>query len=484
MEKEKRKLFFDRVKTFFYRNKMILIIGLSVLLLASLLFLGSTYGYYEENLELQNSVEMTVATLSYGMNEEYKVVVPAGEEVKVPIAVMELNNIATKYQMYYRSSDDLTKVIVGYASYSEYLPSGDLGIKESKRIDLILQNSGEDPVTIFIGVKGGYQNNRVEDIILGNGEIRITNRIESEEVEEDMATPEDILEGKKAWVNGSKITGTMPNRGELNWKQSGSTTYTVPKGYYQGGTLDSSGAYQAGYQEGHEDGFKEIIYTDPILIWQRIAGLNTTYQTVEEMDSQTLDTLMNNEDAVHYMLTSITLLNEVTTSSLAMKSLGASNMASILAITELSWNNAITKSEYLSEFELGNINNIGKTDKVWASSYYASNRIPAYAVDNNSGTWWLSNNNGGAQLYFDFDKPVYLYRMYLYGNSDNVNEYLKSYTLYGSNDNSTWVPLSSGSGVDHRVTMLPTEKYRYYKLDAFNSAKVAVNTWHLWAVSG
>ena len=213
---------------------MILIIGLSILLLVSLLLLGSTYGYYEENLELQNSVEMTVATLSYGMNEEYKVVVPAGEEVKVPIAVMGLNNIATKYQMYYRSSDDLTKVIVGYASYSEYLPSGDLGIKESKRIDLILQNSGEDPVTIFIGVKGGYQNNRVEDIILGNGEIRITNRIESEEVEEDMATPEDILEGKKAWVDGKKITGTMPKIPNQEITLKAGDSYTIPAGYHNG----------------------------------------------------------------------------------------------------------------------------------------------------------------------------------------------------------------------------------------------------------
>ena len=234
MKKEKRKLFFDRVKTFFSRNKMILIIGLSVLLLVSLVLLGSTYGYYEENLELQNSVEMTVATLSYGMNEEYKVVVPAGEEVKVPIAVMGLNSVATKYQMYYRSSDDLTKVIVGYASYSEYLPSGDLEIKESKRIDLILQNSGEDPVTIFIGVKGGYQNNRVEDIILGNGEIRITNRIESEEVEEDMATPEDILEGKKAWVDGKKITGTMANRGTINQTLKAGESYTISQGYHNG----------------------------------------------------------------------------------------------------------------------------------------------------------------------------------------------------------------------------------------------------------
>lgn len=65
---------------------------------------------------------MTVATLSYGLNEEYKVVVLAKEEVRVPISVMGLNSKETKYQMYYRSSNDLTNVIIGYASYSSNLP--------------------------------------------------------------------------------------------------------------------------------------------------------------------------------------------------------------------------------------------------------------------------------------------------------------------------------------------------------------------------
>ena len=60
----------------------------------------------------------------------------------------------------------------------------------------------------------------------------------------------NILNGKTAWVNGSKITGSMANRGALNWNPSGSSTYTVPAGYYSGGTLNSSGAYNAGVKAG------------------------------------------------------------------------------------------------------------------------------------------------------------------------------------------------------------------------------------------
>ena len=51
------------------------------------------------------------------------------------------------------------------------------------------------------------------------------------------ATAGEILSGQTAWVNGSKITGTMENRGELNWSSSENETYSVPSGYYSGGTL-------------------------------------------------------------------------------------------------------------------------------------------------------------------------------------------------------------------------------------------------------
>ena len=64
------------------------------------------------------------------------------------------------------------------------------------------------------------------------------------------ATAANILSGKTAWVNGSKITGTMVNRGVLNWSGS-NTTYSVPAGYYSGGTINSKPSYTAGYNAGH-----------------------------------------------------------------------------------------------------------------------------------------------------------------------------------------------------------------------------------------
>lgn len=52
------------------------------------------------------------------------------------------------------------------------------------------------------------------------------------------ATANQILYGITAWVNGTKITGTMPNNGTLNSTiGSASGTYTIPSGYTTGGTI-------------------------------------------------------------------------------------------------------------------------------------------------------------------------------------------------------------------------------------------------------
>lgn len=64
------------------------------------------------------------------------------------------------------------------------------------------------------------------------------------------ATVGNVLSGKTfTSTAGVNLTGTMPNRGNLNWSAS-NTTKTVSAGYYSGGTLDSRPSYNAGYNAG------------------------------------------------------------------------------------------------------------------------------------------------------------------------------------------------------------------------------------------
>ena len=70
------------------------------------------------------------------------------------------------------------------------------------------------------------------------------------------ATVADVLEGK-TFSNSSSVglTGTMANRGTLNWAPSNSTSYNVPAGYYNGATISTANAYNAGNTAGYNNGY-------------------------------------------------------------------------------------------------------------------------------------------------------------------------------------------------------------------------------------
>ena len=48
------------------------------------------------------------------------------------------------------------------------------------------------------------------------------------------ATAAQILSGVTAYVKGSKVTGTMTNRGAVSASVAGGSTYTIPAGYHNG----------------------------------------------------------------------------------------------------------------------------------------------------------------------------------------------------------------------------------------------------------
>ena len=81
-----------------------------------------------------------------------------------------------------------------------------------------------------------------------NGSGKVTANSLASQTDANAAAAQ-ILSGFTAWIKGNKITGSMPNRGALNWSGS-NTTYGVPAGYYSGGTIDSRPSYNNGYNAG------------------------------------------------------------------------------------------------------------------------------------------------------------------------------------------------------------------------------------------
>ena len=118
-----------------------------------------------------------------------------------------------------KSNIDPSKVLIGSKYYSDDPFNTDTGT---------MPNIGN--VTVTIGAGESYT------IPLGyhNGTGKITAKTLPAETEAT-AIESQILNGETAWVNGVKITGTMPNRANNSFVDiSAGATVDIPEGYYNG----------------------------------------------------------------------------------------------------------------------------------------------------------------------------------------------------------------------------------------------------------
>ena len=108
------------------------------------------------------------------------------------------------------------KVLSGYTCY----------VNDSK-ITGTMPNQGTKTASLNPGgsytIQAGYHN--------GSGKISV-NSLSSQT--SATATAGKILSGRTAWVSGSKLTGTMTNRGAVNQALGANGSYTIPAGWHNG----------------------------------------------------------------------------------------------------------------------------------------------------------------------------------------------------------------------------------------------------------
>ena len=95
---------------------------------------------------------------------------------------------------------------------------------------------------------GSYTENKekIEELLKKEKELNDLKKL----LAETTATEDKILKDFTAYVKDSLVTGTMEDRGVLEWNPTEGTTYTVPAGYYSGGTLNSQTVYNKGVEDG------------------------------------------------------------------------------------------------------------------------------------------------------------------------------------------------------------------------------------------
>ena len=128
------------------------------------------------------------------------------------------------------------------------------------------------------------------------------------------ASASEILSGQTAYVNGTKVTGTMPNNGAVSGTIDDlSTPYTVPQGYHDGsGTVSIDSTEEAKIIPGNIKDGVEILgvtgtYTgEGVTAQAKTATPYTTQQTIlpdsgyDYLSQVTVEAIYYNESANAY----------------------------------------------------------------------------------------------------------------------------------------------------------------------------------------
>lgn len=193
------KIFDSRYNKSFVIVSFIVLLGLiTTASYATFVYLTSDY----------RAADIRFANLMYSMKIDDEstrtVTVNANSVTTYDIDLDALNEITSKYLVYYTSSNTLTNVKVEYSNLSTGRGEGNIGPTASRRIRIVVTNDSSSAVTLNFSVKGGYVYNNLS---LGSGEYKIDGIFD----EKSEASGDIVL---RTYLNG-KMVEEMPNYADM-----------------------------------------------------------------------------------------------------------------------------------------------------------------------------------------------------------------------------------------------------------------------------
>lgn len=202
-----------------------------------------------------------------------------------------------------------------------------------------------------------------------------------------------------------------------------------------------------------------VLPTDDIEILLNCANIfDSPITTLSELlaDSTTLETVINDNNAIDYLVRSTTFASSITADSSAMTDIGANNYASDTLLADSTWLNAIVNSTYIESVLNVKIptmtSNTAPSGECIANSSRSQNQ-PYSCFDSSSSTYWLSSENNTTTddwLGYDFGKSVKVHYVDLYGHgmtiassSSSVSCSIKMQAYNGSD----WVDITEGTTI-------------------------------------
>ena len=145
-------------------RKKIIYIGLILILTVMVSITYFSYAFFTHKSEQHGKLNIVAGSLNYKMeslklDNNNQVVVPSGMTYRFDIKITSLNEINSKYELYYATNNN--DISVNYTSLSIDNPRGTIAANSTKTVSIRVNNESNSDATVTFGVVGGFVNNEL-----------------------------------------------------------------------------------------------------------------------------------------------------------------------------------------------------------------------------------------------------------------------------------------------------------------------------------
>ena len=249
------------------KKSYFIIFGLIVL---AVICFSTSYAIFSNTKEEHGKLNIVAGNLNYKIEsselDSDSVTVPANTSKEIRIKLTSLNEVSSKYELYYILDKTNDKVSVGYSKDTKDSVLGTVEANKSKIITIVIRNDSDTSSKVTFKVLGGLLNN---NLALKDGNSL------NQEVEPYRVLSKAILEDNKLITATPTLTTSSNNTNDASGLYSSTATNTGEPTYYFRGNVTNNYVKFAGFTwrivRINEDGTVRLIMQDGI-------NNNTNYQ--------------------------------------------------------------------------------------------------------------------------------------------------------------------------------------------------------------
>ena len=279
------------------------------------------------------------------------------------------------------------------------------------------------------------------------------------------------------FLEASNDSTTWNEIAEYSYANNNMDIYANPASYYKSwrvrGTSSGSMDIKTMQFYGRKSG--------GVQTWLTAANIEKNYYTLAQVlaDTTTLAALMNSTDAVDYLVTVKSWINDITANEAAMTAIGNNNYAANTLLANSDWRTGICNSTYFESVLNTKVpvmtSDTTPSGECICSSAYQDQQ--AYKVfDNDTSTSWSNGTTNAGYVGYIFNSPVSIARFDVFqrtlGNYNGTTEVIKAEgsntgnvnDWYDISDSYTWVCIVTSGAANTSYICNDIKKYKYIRL--------------------